>query len=146
MGQPRPLFVYFHSFQQQFYRKIVDLSGIRTRFVGVEGEHADHLTTTTAPIDTQVSVAVSFRYFSCQCNFVWKIYCFKRQIIVWDKILSNAFNLVRINDIFLHPTISDWLSLVHSYTNWDFILSFNKLNLKLKLIFIWNFLLVPTYE
>ena len=48
MGQPRPLFVYFRSFQQQFYRKIVDHSGIRTRIVGVEGEHADHLTTTTA--------------------------------------------------------------------------------------------------
>ena len=48
MGQPRPLFVYFRAFQQQFYRKIVDLSGIRTRIVGVEGEHADHLTTTTA--------------------------------------------------------------------------------------------------
>ena len=28
--------------------KIVDLSGIRTRIVGVEDEHADHLTTTTA--------------------------------------------------------------------------------------------------
>ena len=48
MGQPRPLFVYFRAFQQQFYRKIVDLSGIRTWIVGVEGEHADHLTTTTA--------------------------------------------------------------------------------------------------
>ena len=48
MGQPRPLFVYFRSFQEQFYRKIVDLSGIWTRIVGVEGEHADHLTTTTA--------------------------------------------------------------------------------------------------
>ena len=49
MGQPRPLFVYFRSFQQQFYRNIIDLSGIRTRIVRVEGEHADHLTTTTAP-------------------------------------------------------------------------------------------------
>ena len=42
LGQPRPLFVYFRSFQQQFYRKIVDFSGNRTRIVGVEGEHADH--------------------------------------------------------------------------------------------------------
>ena len=32
MGQPRPLFV----------AKTVDVSGIRTRIVGVEGEHADH--------------------------------------------------------------------------------------------------------
>ena len=45
MGQPRPLFVYFRSFQIQLNRKIVDFSGIRTRIVG---KHADHLTNTTA--------------------------------------------------------------------------------------------------
>ena len=42
MVQPQPLFVYFSSFQQQFYRKIVDFSGNRTRIVGVEDEHSDH--------------------------------------------------------------------------------------------------------
>ena len=42
MGQPRPLFVYFLSFQQQFYTKIADFSGIPTEIVGIEGEHADH--------------------------------------------------------------------------------------------------------
>ena len=31
--QPRPLFVYFCSFQQQYYRKIVDFRGNRTRIV-----------------------------------------------------------------------------------------------------------------
>ena len=36
------------SFQTQFYRKTLGFSGIRTWIVGVEGEHADHLTTTTA--------------------------------------------------------------------------------------------------
>ena len=46
-GQPG-LFLFFRSFQIQFYRKIVDFSGIRTQIVGIEGEHADHLTTTTA--------------------------------------------------------------------------------------------------
>ena len=50
MGQPRPLFVYFCSFKTQILRKTVDFSGIRTRIDGVVGEHADHLTTTTAPI------------------------------------------------------------------------------------------------
>ena len=50
MGQPRPLFVYFCSFQTQFYIKIVDFSGIRTQIVEVEGQHADPLTTTTALI------------------------------------------------------------------------------------------------
>ena len=44
MGHPRPLFVYFHSFQTSYRLKTVAFSGI----VRVEGEHADHLTTTTA--------------------------------------------------------------------------------------------------
>ena len=41
-GPTWPLFVYFRSFQQQFYGKIVDFSGNRTRIVGIEGKHADH--------------------------------------------------------------------------------------------------------
>ena len=46
MGQPRPLFVYFHCFQTQIvHEKTVGFSGIRIRIVGVEGEQADHLTT-----------------------------------------------------------------------------------------------------
>ena len=36
-------------FKHKFYRKYIDVCGIRTRIVRVEGEHADHLTTTTAP-------------------------------------------------------------------------------------------------
>ena len=49
MGQPRPVFVYFRSFQTKILqKKALGFSGIRTRIVGVEGEHADHLTTTTA--------------------------------------------------------------------------------------------------
>ena len=48
MGQPRSLFVYFRSFQTQILqKKTVGVSRIRTRIVRVEGEHADHLTTTT---------------------------------------------------------------------------------------------------
>ena len=45
MGHRRPRFVYLRSFQTI----TVDFNGIRTRVAGVEGEHADHLTTTTAP-------------------------------------------------------------------------------------------------
>ena len=48
MGQSRPLLLIFNSFQIQFYRKIEDFNGIRTQIIGVEGKHADHLTTTTA--------------------------------------------------------------------------------------------------
>ena len=50
MGPPRPLFVYFCSFQTQILqKKTLGFSRIRTRIVGVEGEHADHLVITTAP-------------------------------------------------------------------------------------------------
>ena len=49
MDQPRPLFVYFHSFETQFFiEKIGNVSWIRIRIVRVEGEHSEHLTTTTA--------------------------------------------------------------------------------------------------
>ena len=47
---PGPLLVYFRSFQTQLLqKKTLDVSGIRTRIVGVEGQDADHLTSTTAP-------------------------------------------------------------------------------------------------
>ena len=45
---PGHFFVYFRSFQSQILQKNVGVSGNRTRIVGAEGEHADHLTTTTA--------------------------------------------------------------------------------------------------
>ena len=47
MGQLRPLFVYFRSFRTHILQKYVGDSGIQTQIVGVEGKHADHLTTTT---------------------------------------------------------------------------------------------------
>ena len=50
MGKPLPHFAYFRSFQIHVYISIVDVSGIRTQIVGVEGEHADHLTTTMAQV------------------------------------------------------------------------------------------------
>ena len=46
MGQPRPLFVFLFFSNTNFTEKTVDVSGIRTRIVGLEGKHADHLTTT----------------------------------------------------------------------------------------------------
>ena len=46
MGQPRPLFCLLLFFSNtDFTEKTVDVSRIRTRIVGVEGEHADRLTT-----------------------------------------------------------------------------------------------------
>ena len=41
--------IFFRSFQTQILQENnVDVSRIQTRIVGIEGEHADHLTTTTA--------------------------------------------------------------------------------------------------
>ena len=45
MGHPRPLFVYFRSFQTQTFKKLIhyaDFSGIRTRIFGEEGQPFDH--------------------------------------------------------------------------------------------------------
>ena len=44
-------FVYFYLFSffsKIYYRKTVDFTKIQTRIGRIEGEHADHLTTTTA--------------------------------------------------------------------------------------------------
>ena len=45
---PGLFYVYFCSFQRQFYWNIVDFSCIRTRIVGDEGDLVDQLTNTTA--------------------------------------------------------------------------------------------------
>ena len=48
VGQPRPLLCYLRSFPAQYFtEKTVSFSGIQTRIIGAEGEHADHLITTT---------------------------------------------------------------------------------------------------
>ena len=48
-ANPGLFFVYFRSFQTQFLqKKTVEVCGIRTWIVQVEGKQADHLTTTTA--------------------------------------------------------------------------------------------------
>ena len=47
MGRSRLLFCLFSIFSAKIWQKNVDFSGIQTRIIGVEGEHTDHLTTTT---------------------------------------------------------------------------------------------------
>ena len=49
-GQFPASFCLFLFFSNNFQNKTEDFSGIRPRIVGVEGEHADHLTTTTFPL------------------------------------------------------------------------------------------------
>ena len=41
LHRPFPASFYFRSFQTTFQNKTVDVSGTRTRIVGVEGKHAD---------------------------------------------------------------------------------------------------------
>ena len=53
-GPTRPLFCFFLFFSNTNLEKTVVLSGIRTWIVRVEGEHADHLTTTTVPADVKI--------------------------------------------------------------------------------------------
>ena len=43
----RTFFICFHSFHTILQNKTADSSRIRTQIVRAEGEHADHLTTTT---------------------------------------------------------------------------------------------------
>ena len=65
-ANPGLFFVYFRFFKHNNTEKTVGFSGIRTRIVGVEGEHADHLTTTTA----QVCLLCSCMFFSVpRCVF-----------------------------------------------------------------------------
>ena len=48
MGPPGLFLFIFVLFKQSFTEKYLGFSGIWTRIVGVEGKHADPLTTTTA--------------------------------------------------------------------------------------------------
>ena len=54
-------FVYFRSFQTIFKIKTVDFSRIRTQIDEVEGEHADHLTTTTVNVTSLVNQGALFQ-------------------------------------------------------------------------------------
>ena len=49
----------FVLFKHKFYKKTVGYSGIQTWIVAVEGKHADHSTTTTAPLICILAVQVS---------------------------------------------------------------------------------------
>ena len=56
-ANPGLFFVYFSLFKHNFTEKTVGLSGIRTHIVGVEGKHAENLTTTTtAPFTYKIVI------------------------------------------------------------------------------------------
>ena len=75
MDKPRPLFCLFLFFSNtNFTEKTVHFCTIRTLIVGVEGKHADHLTTTTAHQYCYSLVKKS------KCIFVLLIGCFQKFI------------------------------------------------------------------
>ena len=63
-------FIYFRSFQTQILMKKLNTNGIRTRVVGMEGEHADHLITTTAQKTSSFCLHSSFANYNLNLN--WK--------------------------------------------------------------------------
>ena len=74
MGQPRPLFVYFKYFKTQILQKKTEgFSRIRTRIVRVEGDHADHLTTTTAQLNILQIINSLIRKQSLQLLYGYNI-------------------------------------------------------------------------
>ena len=69
---PGPFWVYFRSFQ-----KTVGFSGIQTRYVREEGEHADHLTTTTALNILFILLGQNFKWINRamrSCRRTWVIF------------------------------------------------------------------------
>ena len=68
---PASILFIFVLFKHKFNRKTIVVSGIRTRIVDrsrrVEGEHADHLTTTTA----HFFLCCNVRAFSCLSFFLY---------------------------------------------------------------------------
>ena len=85
LNGPTPAsFCVFSFFSITILQKILDLSGIRKRIVGVEGEHADHMTTTTAR-----------RSFYCSFNIYLKMN-FKFR---WKLIICGKDSWVRLSDL-----------------------------------------------
>ena len=86
-GEVRGLFVYFRSFRQQFLQKIVYLSGILTCIIGVEGEYADHLTTTTVHGCINYNILWPSGVWSHKENFWRKI---TGTLIGWSKFSNQS--------------------------------------------------------
>ena len=60
-----------------FYRNIVNWSGIRTKIVGVEGEHADHLTTINAHLVTDLASPICILNLSVMLVKLVKLFSFE---------------------------------------------------------------------
>ena len=85
-GTPASFCFYFLSFKLQFYKKIVDFSRVRTRIVGIEGEHDDHLTTTTA-----LNMNMHLQFVHLSLSEVVKTLLHARSVLIEEDIVSKQF-------------------------------------------------------
>ena len=81
-------------YKKIFYRKTVGFSRIRTRIVRVGGEHADHLTTTTAEIKT----------FLIEYQWQCESFCVPGNVcqIKWGYLKLQCDQMARLFSIFGH--------------------------------------------
>ena len=96
----------FVLLKYKFYRKTVSISGNQTRTVGEEGEHADHLTTTTAlllfnlwrkklrPIRFTIYHLATLRCRRYQVSLTsWLVYLFDIWPFVTMKMCQSRFKI-----------------------------------------------------
>ena len=94
-ANPGLLFL-FPSFQAQiFTEKNVGFSGIRTRIVRVEGEHSDHLTTTTAHAQTIISLPFPFA-LQLQCLLFLHYYSLSLSLSLSHHPLPLSRNVLKM--------------------------------------------------
>ena len=72
------LFLFFAN--TNVTERAVDVSGIRTRIVGIEGKHADHLTTTTAHV---------------KWCFIWQMQMLYTPKKMWSPV-ANLLNILHL--------------------------------------------------
>ena len=92
MGHARPILVYLCSFQTQILQKnTVGFGGIQIRIIGVEGEHADHLTTTKARM-----------HFCYPFHSLRTVYLFLYQSLFWTDFVALSCRRALIFFFLLH--------------------------------------------
>ena len=122
----------FVLFKYKFNRKTVSISGNQTRTVGEEGEHADHLTTTTAlllfnlwrkklrPIRFTIYHLATLRCRRYQVSLTsWLVYLFDIWPFVTMKMCQSRFKI--------EPNII-WTSMkLHDFLNFTTLAKFIKI-------------------
>ena len=96
LNGPTQTFFYFLLFKHKFLqKKTVGFSGIRTRIVRVEGEHSDHLTTTTAHAQTIISLPFPFA-LQLQCLLFLHYYSLSLSLSLSHHPLPLSRNVLKM--------------------------------------------------